>query len=184
MHIKKAICLLLAVAITSLALFFLAWGSIFLGGCFSNKPSKPKIVYHEFPICLEYEVNGKYTKVEDIVVCKFDGFAFNEGNGKFRRWIAYLRSGNSRITLFKEDDIEIYYFPIKEDSRLPGVLMGDAEFYTGGIGGTFPDAWITTNYDDKTVNDYLISKDELLDKYKIRLISWECAPPIKNIFKE
>lgn len=154
-----------------------------IGGYFSSNPNTPEITYSEFPICLEYEINGQYTKVEDILICEFDGFGFNEGNGKFRKWKARLKSGNNRITLLKNGNIEIYYFPVKDDSRLAGVFMGDTEYYSGGTGGTFPDAWCTSNFEDKTVNGYIISSDELLEKYKIKLISWEISPPIQNSFK-
>ncbi|MBQ7054398.1 MAG: hypothetical protein IJN97_04170 [Oscillospiraceae bacterium] len=182
MYLKRTTFLLLTIVFISLMMFCFTWG-VLLDGNFAKNPSEPEIVYYEFPICLEYEIDGEYIKNEDVLVCKFDGFGFNEGNGKFRKWTAYLKSGKSRITLFKENGVEIYYFPIKEDSRLPGVFMGDREFYNGGTGGTFPDAWVTINYEDRTVNDYLIGKDELWTNYKIRLISWECAPPIKNTFK-
>ena len=117
------------------------------------------------------------------MICEFDGFGFNEGNGKFRKWKARLKSGNNRITLLKNGNIEIYYFPIKDDSRLAGVFMGDTEYYTGGIGGTFPDAWYTTNFEDETINDYIIDAGDMINKYNLKLIKWECTPPIENNFR-
>ena len=155
-----------------------------IGGHISLNPSFPEITYSEFPICLEYEINDKLHRVEDVLICEFDGFGFNEGNGKFRKWKAQLKSGNTRITLFKNEDIEIYYFPVKEDSRLPGVFMGDTEYYSGGTGGTFPDAWYTTNFNDKTINDYIISANDMREKYGLQLINWECPVPIENKFSE
>lgn len=159
------------------------WLIIIIGGFFSPNPPSPEIVYSEFPICLEYEINGQYTKVEDVLICVFDGFGFNEGNGKFRKWKANLKSGKNRITLLKNDNIEIYYFPVNDDSRLPGVMMGDNEYYPGEIGDTFPDAWYTTNFEDKTVNNYIINADDMKDKYNLQLINWKCSKPINNKFK-
>ena len=178
-----AIVFVIAIIVTAL-LFIMPWLILIISGYFSANPSSPKITYGEFPICLEYEINGQYNKVEDVLICEFDGFGFNEGYGKFRKWKAQLKSGKNRITLLKKDDIEIYYFPVKDDdSRLPGVFMGDTEYYSGGIGCGFPDAWYTYNFDDKTVNDYIISADDLRDKYNLRLIDWECRDPIENKFK-
>lgn len=159
------------------------WLILMIGGYFSSNPNTPEITYSEFPICLEYEINGQYTKVEDILICEFDGFGFNEGNGKFRKWKARLKSGNNRITLLKNGNIELYYFPVKDDSRLAGVFMGDTEYYSGGVGDTFPDAWYTTNFEDKTINDYIIDADDMIDKYNLKLIKWECSKPIDNKFK-
>lgn len=162
----------------------MSWLILMIGGYFSSNPNTPEITYSEFPICLEYEINGQYTKVEDILICEFDGFGFNEGNGKFRKWKARLKSGNNRITLLKNGNIEIYYFPVKDDSRLAGVFMGDTEYHLGGVGDTFPDAWYTTNFEDKTINDYIINADDMIDKYNLKLLKWECSKPIQNKFKE
>ena len=156
---------------------------LLFGGCFLPNPGSPKVIYHEFPICLEYTLNGEYTKIEDVLICEFDGVGFNEGNGKYRKWKAHLKSGKNRITLFKDETVEIYYFPVKEDSRLPGVFMGDTEFYSGGTGETFPDAWYTTNYEDPTVNDYIISADDMKETYHLQLINWESSHPIDNMFE-
>jgi hypothetical protein len=82
-----------------------------------------------------------------------------------------------RITLLKLDKGEIFFGP------------GEAGFYMGDPDVAikkpvvFPNAIYTKNFDDKTVNAYVITSEELLEKYRIRLISWECAPPIKNTFK-
>ena len=182
MNINMKIFIIISIIVIAIILI-MPWLILMIGGYFSSNPDSPEITYSEFPICLEYEINGQYTKVEDILICEFDGFGFNEGNGKFRKWKAQLKSGNKRITLLKNDNIEIYYFPVKDDSRLAGVFMGDAEYYSGGIGDTFPDAWCTTNFEDKTVNDYVIGADEMKERYHLQLISWECAPPIENTFR-
>lgn len=184
-NVNIRIFIITVVIVISLIVLILStpWLILMISGYFSSNPSSPEIIYSEFPICLEYEINGKHTKVEDVLICEFDGFGFNEGNGKFRKWKAHLKSGKTRITLFKNDNNEIYFFPVKEDSRLPGVFMGDTEYYSGGIGDTFPDAWYTTNFEDKTINDYIISADNMKDKYNLKLINWECPQPIENKFE-
>lgn len=180
---NKHIKIFLIALLTAILTIVLILMSPLLGGYFLSNPESPTITYHEFPICLEYTINGKYMKVEDVLICEFDGFGFNEGNGKFRKWKAHLRSGKNRITLFQNGTVEIYYFPIKEDSRLPGIFMGDTEYYSGGTGETFPDAWYTTNYENPTVNDYIISADDMKETYHLQLIRWESSQPIENIFE-
>lgn len=182
-NIKLLFIILLIIIIVITLILSLPWLVLMIGGYFSPNPTSPEIRHSEFSLCLEYEIDGIYTKVEDVLICDFDGFGFNEGAGKFRKWKAYLLSGNTRITLFKNDVIEIYYFPVKNDSRLPGIFMGDTEYYSGGIGDTFPDAWYTADFDDKTINDYIISADDMEDKYKLKLIKWECSSPIENKFE-
>lgn len=183
MNIRNFIIVSIILIVIVIFIPMTPWLILMIGGHFSPNPASPNIVYNEFPICLEYEINGKQTKIEDVLICEFDGFGFNEGNGKFRKWKARLKSGNDRITLFKDDNIEIYYFPVRENPRLPGVLMGDTEYYSGGTGDDFPDAWWTTNFEDKTVNDYVIGADEMKERYHLQLINWECAPPIENTFR-
>ena len=60
--------------------------------------------------------------------------------------------------------------------------MGDMNPKQKGL-TTFPDALYKDPDDDNYRNGDLISAEDLSSKYKIRLISWDCAPPIKNTFK-
>lgn len=166
------------------AIIVLPWIGIALGAFFESAPYAPEIKYGEFPFSLTYMIDDEVFTIEDTIICEYDGVGWNEGIGKFRKWKARLKSGKTRITLLKNDNAEIYYFPVKkEDSRLPGIFMGDIEFYSGGVGNTFPDAWYTTNFDDKTINDYIISADDMKEKYSLKLINWECDPPIENKFE-
>ena len=172
------------VIIVVLIVLNIPWLILMIGGQLSPNPPIPKIQHEEFPFRLEYEIDGQKFEVKDTLICDFDGIGFSTGSGeKYRKWKAKLKSGKTRITLFENNFIEIYYFPVKSDSRLPGVFMDDEEYYSGGTGGTFPDAWCTTNFEDHTINDYIITSDEMMSKYNLRLISWEIAPPIQNKFK-
>ena len=99
------------IKITIIVIIVVIWTIMLMfGGFFLPNPPKPEITYNEFPLSLEYEIDGEYNKVSDVLICEFDGFGFNEGNGKFRKWKAKFKSGNTRITLLKSDNIEIYYF--------------------------------------------------------------------------
>lgn len=186
MKINIAKTELFAIIIAIVVVFMvlnMPWIVLTVGGQLSPNPPAPEITYGEFPFRLEYEINGEQIEVKDTLICEFDGFGFDTGRGKFRKWKSKLKSGNTRITLLKSEGIEILYSPGLPSSRIAGVYMGDVEYYPGSNKSTFPDAWYTSDFEDKTVNEYIISADEMWEKYKIRLISWEPAEPIQNTFK-
>ncbi|MGG0825238.1 hypothetical protein ABE099_20510 [Paenibacillus turicensis] len=64
----------------------LPWLLIGLGGLLEDDPSVPEITYAEFPVRLEYEVNGQKKVATDTVICEYDGIGYNEGQGKHRKW--------------------------------------------------------------------------------------------------
>ena len=148
---------------------------------FLPNPPKPQITYGEFPFELIYEINGETKTVNDDFVCEYGGVAVDAANGKFRWWKSYLKSGNTRITLLKNDETEIFYTPDINQHAAP-VYMGDTEIYHS-INEVFPNALYTSDFENKQVNSYIISADEMWEKYKLKLISWKIEPPIKNTFK-
>jgi len=93
---------------------------------------------------------------------------------KFRKWKDWLASGNERVTLYKiNDTAEIYYNP------------GSAYYYMNDMkeyetfNHLFPNALF---FDSKGEYMGIISAEQLLKEYNIKLISWEYTPPIKNSF--
>lgn len=146
-------------------------------------PPKPEITYSEFPFQLEYEFNGDTFKVQDIFICEFDGYDFSTASGeKYRKWKGYFKSGNTRITLIKKENLEIYCFSVAEHwGSMAGRYMGDPD-YSGRIYDNPPSIFYTDNFEEKVI-DELVKDDEVWEKYKLRLISWEIAPPIQNTFK-
>ena len=113
---------------------------------FLPNPPKPEIKQAEFPFRLEYEIEGETKIVEDVLICKFSGFASNEAEGKYRTWKSYFKSGNTRITLLRSDEMEIYYKPNLNPQIAGAYYMGDTEVYTS-INETFPDALYTDDYE-------------------------------------
>lgn len=172
MGIVIAVLLVIAILVS-----FVLW---LLSGGFLPSPPKPKITHGEFPFRLVYEIDGEIKVVEDVLICEYDGFGANAARGKYRQWKSYLASGNTRITLFKNEEIEIFYTP-DINQHAAAVYMGDTEIYSS-INEVFPNAWYTSDFGNKQVNSYIISADEMWEKYKIKLISWEPSPPIQNTF--
>ena len=160
-------------------LWFVMAGSVYL---FVPQQPEPIIRYKEFTIQLVYEVEGKEYIIADSIICEYDGQEFNEGTGeKYRKWKSRLKSGNTRITLFNTmDGIEIFYLDLR--SFPAGAYMGEPTI-NADVRELFPDALYTKNFEDRTIGRYIISSNEMWEKYKLRLINWEIAPPIKNKFE-
>jgi len=145
-------------------------------------PKRPVVKHGEFPFCLTFEYDGEIHEVKDTLICDYDGFAADAARGIYRKWKSCLKSGKERITLFKEQETEIFFSPNINHWEAGAFFMGDNEIYDK-INIPFPDAWYTDDFESHRLNAYIISADELWDKYKIKLLSWDIASPIKNEFK-
>lgn len=165
-------------------IFFAAFGGL----NFLISVPRPEITYGEFPVKLTYELNGEIKTIEDTVICEFDGFEVIGEAGKYRKWKTSLKSGNERLTLldlrsldevneFGQTMLELYFY------------YGNAEYYMGDTGDRQRAAQgldrVSYHYQNKdgTTGGSGYKADVAYEKYKIRLISWEAAPPIQNSFK-
>jgi hypothetical protein len=149
---------------------------VFFKGFIVPKMPKPKITYGEFTFTFVYEVNGEEKVVEDVLICKYDGVKWAGDFSYSRRyWKHSFKSGNIRLTLLQIDEINEIYYIIPSSA---GSQMGDGEPWTGYVP---KDAWLAEI--DYEIRGYHVSEEELLNKYGIRIISWEIDPPIKNTFK-
>lgn len=185
---SKKVLLCIVLSILGLVVLFSLWIMpwIFMAGSSylltPNQPA-PAIEYAEFPFCLVYELEGKEYEVKDSVICEYNGQDFNEGTGeKYRKWKSSLKSGNTRITLLNADDgIEIFFLNL---SWFPtGLYMGDPSSRSDDVVGTFPNALYTSDFENQMAGKYIINAEEMWEKYKLRLIKWEIAPPIENKFE-
>lgn len=166
------------------------WIIMFIYAWTRPNPPTPEITYAEFPYKLVYEVNGEVKEYEDTLICEFDGFGVSEANFiKYRTWKCWTKSGNKRIILQVDENIEIFYTYGINDDNIAGACMGDSERYSFGINLVFPNAWytdrnrwITEEYEDGKSPAYVISAEDLMKKYKVKLISWYMKPPIQNQF--
>lgn len=177
---KKVLFLMIVVALLIIliiiAFFTLPWLGMYTGIQLMPNPPRPEIAYGEFPFRLEYEINGQQIVIQDTLICEYDGIGSNEAQGKYRKWKERLASGNQKILLLKIDDSkEIYYDP------------GHARYYMGDLepnekyNHNFPNAMIAER-EGRIISNSIISADELLNKYNIKLISWKYSQPITNNF--
>ena len=164
-------------------MFFMAFG----GFTFLVSVPEPEIKHGEFPFKLTYELDGEIKTIEDTVVCEFDGFEVLGEAGKYRKWKTYLKSGNEKIVLLdlrEKNEVNEFGYTALELF----FSYGNGEYYMGDsqrvskpqISDYVEYSYITA---EKTVGGSAYKADEAHEKYKIRLISWECAPPIENKFE-
>ncbi len=153
----------------------------------SNYVPTPEITYGEFPCVLTYEVDGEVKTIKDTIICEFDGIETVHGTEKRRKWKTYLKSGNESMVLLdvssrNEKDIfgctplEFFF------------SYGDAEYYMGDIfNQSIPGISEAIEYKYRDENGNICESEYLyivaMEEYKLRLISWEVAPPIKNYFR-
>ncbi|WP_145051483.1 hypothetical protein [Paenibacillus xylanexedens] len=175
---KAGILVLLGVLVLIFLFLSLPWLLIFIGLKTLPDPPLPKVKYGEFPFRLEYDIDGQRRVIQDTLIVEYDGIGMNEGNGKFRKWEQRLKSGKENITLLKvNNSFEIYYPP--GSARY---YMDDLEDYVE-YKHSFPDAEFIER--DGEITRYgIVYAEELLDKYQIKLISWEHTQPIENSFLE
>ena len=136
-----------------------------------TKPPQPQITYGEFPFELEYEIDGKIIKVEDVVVCKYDGVGYGD-NGKFLKWKKWILSTNEEDWLLLSDgNIKIY------------CTVGNAEYYMGEQQEkkqVVPKVFVR-EYENSLITS---SADSLeLDKYNIKILRYVFSDPIENVFE-
>lgn len=188
--VLKSITIILVILVIALIIVF--WPVIqfwlgFGGGTYFTHVPEPKIKYGEFPFRLTYELNGETIMIEDTVICKFDGFKVMGEAGKRRQWKTYLKSGNEQITLLD-------FRPLGEINQFGQTMLelffsyGNAEYYMGDEYPSIPTVSTYIEYlyqtTDGIIGSSAYTDNVAWEKYKIKLISWEAAPPIENTFKK
>ena len=188
----KNIGILSAISIIALfAVIFYFW-HIFGIGALTHE-SKPKIKYGEFPFRLEYEINGEQKLIEDTIICEFDGFETVSIGEKSRKWKTYLKNEkemtSNQIILLDLQNDDIYDELGRKVLNLY-FFGGNGHYYMNDNSDTsVSDAQdfshIAYSYKalDETVGHSTFKAQEAFDRFKIKLISWEAAPPIQNTFK-
>ena len=152
--------------------------SLFIILSFSSceKAPTPQITKGEFPFEITYEIDGETITVSDVYVCEFDGFDWNEGVGKHRKWKGCIKSsGAKELILHKDGDLK---FAISVGS--PEYYMSDPDCaYSENVPSIY---YIKPNEFGGTTSGTL-DIEPLLEQYKLKLISWNFSEPIQNSFE-
>ncbi len=159
----------------------------FITGAFAilmPKPPEPEIKYGEFPFCITYEVNGEIRTKEDVVICEYDGIENRGTAGKYRKWKARLKSGEKRVTLLQGEKNNVLY-EITIGYGQPEYYMGDYNqdkaYYENSMQD---DRYIgLIQWDKDAQKGCVITKEQALKDYCIKILDMEFAEPINNSFK-
>ena len=173
----------------------------------SPRAPRPEIRYGEFNFRLEYEYQGELVVIEDIVIVEYGGTKWNAGSLNSNVWNNRLASGSELIELYRSDTV-VLFIPILNVLR--GDYLLESTFTRGAWYREIPDVTrLDINLNEETLTSqeeeernsffsediesnwqffsgatfWHIDEDELFDTYGIRLISFECDPPIENNFK-
>ena len=172
--------------------FIIIWAFIFYSvmGVYFFPAPEPVFTYGEFPFKLTYEINGEKKIVEDTIVCKFEGNILG-GGSHIRQWKTTLKSGAEKIVLL---DMSREGIRDSERRKVTTVFFryGNAEYYMGDYDLTpfAPQKTDVIHYNCEK-KDYenevecetgYCTANEGVENFGIRLISFECAPPIENEF--
>lgn len=176
----------------------ITWFLAFYPSLSTPNPPKPEIEQAEFPFTLEYTINDTPVTIEDVLVCKFNGFHYNTYEAaKKWTWRSYYKSKSGEPVLLKQEDVTTVYkdsvwieeegpynVRIYLDPGLPSYFMGDADEdpYHG------PTVYYEV-YDAEGhriiwqgIYDSDIYDSPLLAAYGIKITRWEIADPIENTF--
>jgi hypothetical protein len=183
----KLLLLITLLLLLPICILIFPWSLIFFGGQLEPNPPRPEITYGEFPFRLEYEINGQRKVIHDVLICEFDGFGWNEGTGKYRRWEKRLVSGEQDILLLKVDDSKKILFSPGSAQYYMNDLDRKKKFHSDKVAkendSSFPDAFYEIHSKGSTLTGF-VSADELLKEYHIKLLSFEPSQPVQNHFSK
>ena len=165
------------------SLFLLLLFGILLISLVTVRPPAPAITYGEFPFTIVYEANNEIITYTDVIICEYEGLIDWAAFVKKRSWSTRLKSGNEYIVLLQastnETSFEIYTgIPV-----LPEYFMGDFQRSKEEYESMLNQEGRYLGYKQNGIFVGTITGDEAWEKYGVRIISIECAPPIENKFE-
>lgn len=179
---KKVFLILLIIIAVIIAIYIFVISGAF--SIFMSEPEKPEITYEEFPFTITYEVNGEIRKIEDALICEYDGTKKLGTAGKYRNWKSKLKSGNERVTLLRIEE-ENMVCEITVSAGLPEYYMGDfTQDKTEYERSMLDDKYLGyIEWKDGEQTGISISKDEVYERFKLKVIGMDFSEPIENKFK-
>lgn len=183
----KKVFIVLGIAIGIIILVLISWFFFAVTGAFSifmSNPPRPEITYGEFPISIIYEVDGETKVIDDVVICEFDGFESRGTAGKYRKWKSRLKSGNESLA----------FFPVEQNVIIEvGIFRGFPNYYMGDYSERSKEDYEKSMADEQFM-EYVewkngvktgrsFSKEEVWEKYKLKILDVQYSQPIHNSFK-
>ena len=182
-------------------IIFAAIPIIYIFSLGNIEPAVPQIRYGEFPYTLTYELYGEIKESKGKIICQYDG---NTTSGMLRRkWSSQIFSISSLDNKIQKTEHLIFLdlrSQIVMDDNGNQILYlyfdyGDPEYYMGDKANTNVGAepqsldHVLCSYKPFSASSYAntdyysCTAEYAYEKFGVKLINWECAPPIKNEFK-
>ena len=155
-------------------------------GCDTREPT---ITEGEFPIYLEYEINGERYIIDDIVVCSYNGFD-TTGLVPSRRYDVSLKNESNKTLMVFEDNTEskLTKGRINEEASIRlhigngGYYLGDPEDADRGPKIRYTEEY-QTGPKESTITGTDLSYEQLEELFGIKVIRFEFSSPIDNTFE-
>ena len=158
---------------------FLLFALVLVGilvGCGASVP-RPEIKDGEFEFSVSYELNGETRTICGVYVCKYDGADWSLDGGPHRDWGGYIKDGTTeeRITLTVAENGGIVELNL---CFSPNHFMGDSccedEEPFAPV--------ITVRLENEEGLTFENDADRIAETYGARIISYDYAEPIENVF--
>ena len=143
----------------------------------------------EFPIYLEYEINGERYIIDDIVVCSYNGID-TTGLIPSRWYSVSLKNESNKTLMVFEDNTEskLTKGRINEEASIR-LHIGNGGYYLGDPDDKDYTPYIS--YDERyktepkvTHNDVTkLTNEQLEEIFGIKIIRFEFSSPIENAFE-
>lgn len=147
--------------------------TLFFTGCGLTVP-RPEIKSGEFDITVTYEYNGEMKTASGVYVCEYDGIIWWDINAEDS--VNWKESFEGDI----QDDGIIPICTTDDGAEILISLYLSPEYFMGD-----PECvdWTPRVQAELWYPDDQIDDAALIAEYGVRLISYECDEPIKNVFK-
>ena len=171
--IIKIIIILIIGFIVICALPFLYFIGVILYSMFIDVPAKPKAKHGEFPFELVYEYKGEQIKIEDRIVCDYEGNSWSLDGGNSRDWTCEFSKDDEYGQYYiDKENIPNLYIEVPE---APDYYMGDKEF-------SKEEANPLIVYVDESTGTFYQEKEKV-EVVDIKIIDWKPSKPLEGNIK-
>lgn len=181
---KKAGLIIFFILISFFSVICISIGAFYLiDAMIFPDPEKPAVTYGEFPFTIVYEIDGEIKTIKDSYVCKYTVRNDTASMGKYRYWEILLKSNSKeRCSILWSDGNTSLYCQIGSAAYYMGDKANDRNLYTSK--GFIEPFFFEKFQQDGLEHRRVISVNDIWEKYKIRIISYETSDPIENSFPE
>ncbi len=176
-----AVYVCLTIIFCHIAISALPWGLMWGYSNRHEELDEPQFKYGEFPFKIVYETDGEVITIEDTLVVEYAGIEYDDANFKKKhRWNQYFMSQQNlsdqersmafQLSLYRESSYNIFF------------VLGSSEYYMGLPEEDFYYRFYQIVPGDIVISNgsRVLSEEELLEDYGIKIIEKYISPPITS----